>query len=149
MTAVSLSSSPAVKWRPISTPAYYGSDPLSEGLPLQVHLAARASASGNVTAKHALPPISAALLAYDFIIADNLREWGSVMTNVTAEMANKTAQADKTPEFTDQNASLNGRYRQIGISAVAAAVRYQGSAKNPAYAPAPTKWQDRAGEAAA
>jgi len=114
-----------------------------------VHLAGRASASGKVTAKHALPPISAALLAYDFIIADNLREWGSVMTNVTAEMANKTARADKTPEFTDQNASLNGRYRQIGISAVAAAVRYQGSAKNPAYAPAPTKWQDRAGEAAA
>ena len=45
--------------------------------------------------------------------------------------------------------SLDGRYRQIGISAVAAAVRYQGVAKNPAYAPAPTKWQDYTGEAAA
>jgi hypothetical protein len=70
------------------------------------------------------------------------------MTKLTAEMANKTAQADKTPGFSDQNASLDGRYRQIGISAVAAAVRYQGGAKNPAYAPVPTQWQDRTGEAA-
>ncbi|MFY9694291.1 MAG: hypothetical protein WA776_12395 [Xanthobacteraceae bacterium] len=67
---------------------------------------------------------------------------------MTAEMANKTTQADKTPKFSDQTASLNGRYRQIGISAVAAAVRYQGTAKNPAYAPAPTRWQDYTGDAA-
>ncbi len=136
-----------------ATKSHYGPDKLSEGLPLQVHLAARGSASGNVTATRVLPPISAALLAYDFIIADNTREWGSVMTNVTAEMANKTAQADKTSKFSDQtaaqNASLDGRYLQIGISAVAAAVRYQGTAKNPAYAPAPTRWQDYTGEAAA
>ncbi len=96
-----------------------------------------------------MPPISAALLAYNFIIADNTREWGSVMTNLTAEMANKSAQPDKTSKFADQSASLDGRYRQIGISAVAAAVRYQGSAKNPAYAPAPTRWQDNTGDAAA
>ncbi len=38
--------------------------------------------------------------------------------------------------------SLDGRYRQIGISAVAAAVLYQGVAKNPAYAPAPIDWHD-------
>ena len=96
-----------------------------------------------------MPPISAALLAYNFIIADNTREWGSVMTNLTAEMANKSAQQDKTSKFADQSASLDGRYRQIGISAVAAAVRYQGAAKNPAYAPAPTRWQDYTGDAAA
>lgn len=71
------------------------------------------------------------------------------MTKVTAEMANQTAQAEKMPTSFDHPASLDGRYRQIGISAVAAAVRYQGSAKNTAYAPAPTKWQDRTGEAAA
>jgi hypothetical protein len=71
------------------------------------------------------------------------------MTNVTAEMADKAAQAEKTPRSSDQAASLDARYRQIGISAVAAAVRYQGSAKNPAYAPAPSRWQDRTGEAAA
>jgi|HubBroStandDraft_2_1064218.scaffolds.fasta_scaffold79667_3 hypothetical protein len=75
------------------------------------------------------------------------------MTDVTAETANKTAQADQTLKFSDRtaapNGSLDGRYRQIGISAVAAAVRYQGAAKNPAYAPAPIRWQDYTGEAAA
>jgi hypothetical protein len=69
------------------------------------------------------------------------------MTDVTAETANKTAQADQTLKFSDRtaapNGSLDGRYRQIGISAVAAAVRYQ------AYAPAPIRWQDYTGEAAA
>jgi hypothetical protein len=34
-----------------------------------------------------------------------------------------------------QNSDLDGRYRQIGISAVAAALRYQSDGKNPAYAP--------------
>jgi len=33
-------------------------------------------------------------------------------------------------------AGLNPRFGKIGISAVAAAMRYQGEIKNPAYAPA-------------
>jgi hypothetical protein len=118
-----------------------------------VHLPAHASTSGNVTAVYVLPPIFAALLAYNFIIVDDKRDWGSVMTNVTAETANKITHADQTPKYSDQTAvqsgSLDGRYRQIGISAVAAAVRYQGVAKNPAYAPAPIRWQDHTGEATA
>ena len=44
---------------------------------------------------------------------------------------------------------LAGCYGQIGISAVVAAVRYQGSTKNPAYVPVSTKWRDRIAEAAA
>jgi hypothetical protein len=44
---------------------------------------------------------------------------------------------------------LAGCYGQIGISAVAAAVRYQGSTMNPVYAPASSKWRDRIAEAAA
>ena len=44
---------------------------------------------------------------------------------------------------------LAGCYGRIGISAVVAAVRYQGSTKNPAYAPASSKWRDRIAEAAA
>jgi hypothetical protein len=36
---------------------------------------------------------------------------------------------------------LDQCYGRIGISAVAAAARYQGAAKNPAYAPAPAAWQ--------
>jgi Flp pilus assembly protein TadB len=110
---------------------------------------------------HDLSPFSAALLAYNFIIANSKREWGSMMTNVTAEMAKKpnakAAQTNRAPKTSEENAhqnttqdtALDHRYRQIGISAVAAAVRYQGVAKNPAYAPTPTKWQDRIGETSA
>jgi hypothetical protein len=62
---------------------------------------------------------------------------------VAAEKAKKTARnsqggAKPSPEST----ALDRCYGQIGISAVAAAVRYQGSAKNMAYAPAPTRWSD-------
>ena len=37
--------------------------------------------------------------------------------------------------------ALDACYGQIGISAIAAAVRYQGLGKNAAYAPAPTDWR--------
>jgi hypothetical protein len=37
--------------------------------------------------------------------------------------------------------ALDACYGQIGISAVAAAARYQGVAKNPAYAPASNDWR--------
>jgi hypothetical protein len=43
--------------------------------------------------------------------------------------------------------ALDGRYGKIGISAVAAAVRYQSEAKNPAYAPAVVREDDRIEEA--
>jgi hypothetical protein len=56
--------------------------------------------------------------------------------------------AGKTKAITTPGSELAQRYRQIGISAVAAAARYQGAVKNPAYAPAPVRWDDRAGEAA-
>jgi hypothetical protein len=71
------------------------------------------------------------------------------MTNSTAEMAEKTAQKNEEHGSSGDNTALHRRYRQIGISAVAAAVRYQGIAKNPAYAPAPIKWRDESEEAAA
>jgi hypothetical protein len=41
----------------------------------------------------------------------------------------------KTGKSSDEAVALHLCYRQIGISAVAAAARYQGSAKNQAYAP--------------
>ena len=79
------------------------------------------------------------------------------MTNSTAEMANKlsakVAQSDAVEPASDGNnglgASLDRRYRQIGISAVAAAVRYQGAGKNQAYAPAQINWRHFAEVAAA
>ncbi len=67
------------------------------------------------------------------------------MKNETAETAKKTEQTCRLP---DENTALDRRYRQIGISAVAAAARYQGVAKNPAYAPAPTQWRGHSDEAA-
>jgi hypothetical protein len=39
--------------------------------------------------------------------------------------------------------ALDACYGRIGISAVAAAARYQGDAKNPAYAPTSTHWRDQ------
>ena len=47
-------------------------------------------------------------------------------------MTSERASADERRH----RAALDARYGKIGISAVAAAVRYQGEAKNPAYAPA-------------
>jgi len=68
------------------------------------------------------------------------------MPDVTADSAKKT---DQNRPDTGEKSALDGCYRQIGISAVAAAARYQGDAKNPAYAPASTTWHDRMAEAAA
>jgi hypothetical protein len=71
------------------------------------------------------------------------------MTNSTAELAKETnaknAQSNPVQRNLDgkatQNVGLDRRYHKIGISAVAAAARYQGVAKNPAYAPAETDWR--------
>ncbi len=72
-----------------------------------------------------------------------------MMKDVTAETTEKTMQmSGKARKLSSESTALGRRYGQIGISAVAAAARYQGSAKNPAYAPAETKWHYRTGEAA-
>jgi hypothetical protein len=67
------------------------------------------------------------------------------MTTITAETAKQTQKstARRLPGET-----LDQRYQQIGIPAVAAAARYHGVAKNPAYAPAPARRYDHEGEAA-
>ncbi len=67
------------------------------------------------------------------------------MKDASAATAKNTAQNKrKLRKSVDENTALHRRYGQIGISAVAAAVRYQGSSKNAAYAPAVSKGQDRA-----
>jgi hypothetical protein len=63
------------------------------------------------------------------------------MTEKAKKTANNTAK--NTANMTGEGTPPDRRYGQIGISAVAAAVRYQGAAKNPAYAPAPNRWDDR------
>jgi hypothetical protein len=61
------------------------------------------------------------------------------MNNVTADMAKKNSQKQSIAQSADENNALQRWYGQIGIAAVAAAVRYQGVAKNPAYAPVAIK----------
>jgi hypothetical protein len=68
------------------------------------------------------------------------------MKDVTAEMAKKTDRKNNAHESSNENAAV-GHYRQIGISAVAAAARYHGAAKKPEYAPPASAW--RTGDAAA
>ncbi len=70
------------------------------------------------------------------------------MSHATAGKANKGA-LSHARKISSDSAALDRRYGQIGISAVAAAVRYQGAAKNIAYAPSPTVRRDRAEDAAA
>ncbi len=71
------------------------------------------------------------------------------MKDVTADTAKKTMQkTERAGKLSYESTALDRRYGQIGISAVAAAARYQGGAKNPAYAPVESKWYDRIGEAA-
>jgi len=41
---------------------------------------------------------------------------------------------DRNEESRRQNNNLDGRYGKIGLAAVAAAVRYKGESRNPAYA---------------
>ncbi|MEX0752311.1 MAG: hypothetical protein WD073_05240 [Xanthobacteraceae bacterium] len=55
-------------------------------------------------------------------------------------MASEHKAADRPQARKGERADLDRQYRNIGISAVAAALRYQGDAKNPAYAP--SKWID-------
>ena len=68
------------------------------------------------------------------------------MQDVTAELTKKTG-PDRL--VSGESRKLDDCYGQIGISAVAAAVRYQGSAKNPAYAPCSNKWRDLLADVAA
>jgi len=66
-----------------------------------------------------------------------------------AKTAQNTRNTANTRKLSGESSGLAHRYQQIGISAVAAAVRYQGVAKNPAYAPVQNAWYDRAEDAAA
>ena len=67
------------------------------------------------------------------------------MPNATAERDETMSQPPEKHEISGNDVqaqpALDSRYGQIGISAVAAAARYQGAAKNPAYAPTPYDWR--------
>ena len=56
------------------------------------------------------------------------------MKDVTTVVAKQSKQRCETVQCSEKE-TLQRYYGQIGIPAVAAAVRYQGDFKNPAYAP--------------
>lgn len=62
---------------------------------------------------------------------------------------NSASAPGEKPEKGRPQAELDRRYGRIGISAVAAALRYQSDSKNPAYAPTHPGEDKRAFEAAA
>jgi hypothetical protein len=125
-------------------PAYAA--PIKQGFTM-AGIWCRCSSGRNVTTAHDLSPISAALAAYDRYRSRE-REWGSRMNNVTADTAKNISNQRAARKASDDNLALHLCYGQIGISAVAAAVRYQGEAKNPAYAPVAIKVDDRGATAA-
>jgi hypothetical protein len=57
------------------------------------------------------------------------------MKDVTANVAKNTGNQREPGKSSQEQIALHLCYGQIGISAVAAAARYQGGTKNPAYAP--------------
>jgi hypothetical protein len=61
------------------------------------------------------------------------------MQDATAKAAKKADDQRKPRKSSAEPIALHLCYGQIGISAVAAAARYQGGAKNPAYAPVTIK----------
>ena len=65
------------------------------------------------------------------------------MPNVTAKSANRTSNQRKPRKSADEQIALHLCYGQIGISAVAAAARYQSGAKNPGCPPAIVKLDER------
>jgi len=73
-----------------------------------------------------------------------MRDTNAVMAkNKTKGRKSAESSAKSSAESSDRQAALHLRYGQIGISAVAAAARYQGDAKNSAYAPVPPRANER------
>jgi hypothetical protein len=74
------------------------------------------------------------------------------MPDVSAKTDKLTNQVAEARKISGTNGAsrpaLDACYGRIGISAVAAAARYQGDTKNPAYAPTPTNWRHQYAEEA-
>jgi hypothetical protein len=123
-------------------PSEYVLHALTRSLPGFVSGDERGEWTGNVTPGDELSPISAVLAAYDRTVAYD-KGTGSLMTDVTAKSGQKTNNQRKPRKSCDEHIALQLCYRQIGISAVAAAARYQSGAKNPAYAPPAIELDER------
>jgi hypothetical protein len=78
-----------------------------------------------------------------------MKKIAAKMAKKSAKIAQKTNAMDPMRKVAGEGLGLAHRYQQIGISAVAAAARYQGTAKNPAYGAALHAWYARGEDAAA
>jgi hypothetical protein len=78
-----------------------------------------------------LSPTSAALDAYDRAVAHD--KGTGKMPELAAGSAKKANTQRKPRKCADTHTALDLRYGQIGISAVAAAARYQSGARNPGH----------------
>jgi hypothetical protein len=66
------------------------------------------------------------------------------MSDVAARSAKKANNQRKPRKCADAQIALDLRYGEIGISAVAAAARYQSGARNPGHPPVVVKLDERA-----
>jgi hypothetical protein len=80
---------------------------------------------------HDLSPTSASLDAYDRAVAHD-KGTGN-MPDIATGLAKKTNTQRKPRKCADTQTALDLRYGKIGISAVAAAARYQSGARNPGH----------------
>jgi hypothetical protein len=105
------------------------------------------------TIVHESPPISAPVaVEHSEILRTDLKNKIStlrVQENQRTPMETSMKKMNATRSENQREEALDGRYGKIGISAVAAAVRYQSDAKNPAYAPTAMQDDDRFVEARA
>jgi hypothetical protein len=92
---------------------------------------------------HDLSPTSAALDAYDRAVAQDKGNGVRNMSDVAARSASKTSNQRKPRKCADAQTALDLRYGQIGISAVAAAARYQSGARNPGHPPVVVELDER------
>jgi hypothetical protein len=90
-----------------------------------------------------LSPTSAALDAYDRAVAHDNGNGVRNMSDVAARSAKMANNQRKPRKCADAQTALDLRYGQIGISAVAAAARYQSGARNPGHPPVVVKLDER------
>lgn len=123
-------SAPLLLLETSARPLHFALPSLTKSLPGSVSSGRYADLADKVTPVDRLSPISAALAAYHR--ARRARQGNGVhsMKDVTAASANNS----NAHPSSDEHTALHLCYRQIGISAVAAAARYNGEAKIPALA---------------
>jgi hypothetical protein len=98
--------------------------------------------ANNVTPVDHLPPTSAALADYQAPHRENDEGMGfrQMKNTVAADAANNASRQRKPNKSSSQQIALHLCYGQIGISAVAAAARYQSDTKAAAPASTALSW---------